>query len=171
MKTIIYFLILVLAVRSTLVSAEFACSSEISYKWREISGEKEKGGAKGAEAVIYFSSVQETGADEAAAKKALEESTVREKVKASDACKRLHENLAGCMSAKFASLANTLQNASFTARKQIEDAVVADCRGQQGTCLEIIASDPKCAEIKKESAEDEKKEAGKKDEKGKGKKK
>ena len=136
--------------------ADFRCSSDVSYKWKKSESE---------EAVIHWAALDAEGVDEAASKSTLEERVLHEKKKASEACKDLHENLSGCLGAKYSSTASELKALDFSARKALQDAIQTDCKAQQGRCMEISASDAKCVEKKKaESAEDTKK-----DDKGKGK--
>ena len=151
---------LVLGIRP--IYAEFVCASEVSYKWKK--GEKESS--------VSVSRIERRGADEAAGKAALEESLSREKSDALDECRKQHENMAGCMSAKFTSNSDALRSMSFPARKQLEEAVGADCKEGQGSCTEAATSEAVCREIKKaETTDAAKADTAKKDEKGKGKKK
>ncbi len=138
------------------------CKSEVSFKWKKDDKES----------TVLVSRVSRSGADEAAAKRALDEAIAREKGAAMESCKHQHENVTGCMNGKFASLGPALQSASFNLRKHIEDAVAKECKENQGTCSDVLSSEVQCEEIKKaENADAAKAETSKKEEKAKGKKK
>ena len=139
--------------------AEFSCSVDISYKWAK--GDKEPL----EESSILWARVEQTGLDEAAAKERLSSFVIREQQKAGAVCKDLHENLSGCISAKYAGVKSELQAIDFAARKILQDAIASDCKSQQGRCKEVAATEPKCFDKtpkKEETAAD-----AKKDEKGK----
>ncbi len=145
-------------------TAEFAlaqavCSSEVTYKWKKAESE---------ESTIHWSLLEQAAVDEASARGKLSAFVVREKKRASEACRELHENLTGCISSKYGSAKDQMASMDFTLRKDLEGAIAADCKQQQGKCREISASEPKCVDKGKEAAAAD---AGKKEEKGKEKKK
>jgi hypothetical protein len=45
------------------------------------------------------------------------------------------------------SQANILNSLSFSARSELEKALAEECRQQEGTCLGVDVSEPKCREI------------------------
>ncbi len=130
---------IVVTVAASNLEAQTTCKAEVSYKW------KSSGEAKEAqEATVYFGGVEGAGADEVVAKAKLTEESSVLKVKALDACRRDRENLTGCITAKFATSAQALQSLSFSARKALEEAISADCKKSQGSCLDATVSEPAC---------------------------
>lgn len=119
--------------------AEFSCKAEVSYKWKKAKAENET--------EVYFSSVERKGLDEAKAKAALSDALAKEKVLAFETCKKEHEDLASCISAKYTSFNSTLQALTFSARKALEEAITSDCGGQVGSCSSSTATDAKCEEV------------------------
>ena len=77
--------------------------------------------------------------------------------------------MTSCLSSKYAAVQDQLATMEFGARKSFDQAIVNDCKQQQGRCAEIISSDPVCAEVQQEAAAEpgKKSEAGKKGEGGK----
>jgi hypothetical protein len=141
------------------VHAQATCSAEVSYKWKK--GDSE-------ESTIHWATIRLKGEEEKAVRAALIERVVREKKKASEACKDLHENMSGCLTAKLASSSGNIRGLDFAARRTVSDAITQDCKLQQGRCLEILSPDPTCEVAKAaETGEEE----VKKDAKGKEKKK
>jgi len=123
------------------------------------------------ESVIHWGSYKVGGNDEPSAKEALEKIVNRERHRASEACREIHENLARCIATKYGTHQSELNVMDFGARKTLHEAIAADCKEQQGNCLEIAASDQKCAEkVAPEPAEEKKDEKGKKEDKAKKKK-
>ena len=144
-------------------ACEFACVADVNYKW--VKGEKD-------ESTIFWATVDKAGPDETAAKGALAKYMAIEQHRAGEACRDIHENLSGCIAAKYAGVKAQLQSMDFGARKNLQEAIDADCKLQQGKCKEVVAGEPKCAEIVKKVVEAVAgADAAKKDEKGKGKKK
>jgi hypothetical protein len=45
------------------------------------------------------------------------------------------------------SQANVLNSLSFSTRAELEKALTEECRQQEGTCLGVEVSEPKCREI------------------------
>lgn len=132
--------------------ADFICRSDVSYKWVKADPAKstpEPKPASSAETTVRFAAVERSGVDEAGAKASLEPELNKTKVRATEACKKEHENLAGCIAGKFSIQSSTLAGLSFTARRELEKAITADCQAQLGTCLTALSSDPACEEIKK----------------------
>lgn len=152
------YLILALATPSM---SDVICSSDIGYNWQKTGDENDR--------IVGFDHVEQQAADEEQAKAKLAIRVEDIKAKASHACRREHENLAGCISSKLQALAGPLNAASFGARKSMEDAVVSDCAGQQGKCGEITAGEVKCREHHTKptvAPTAEEKGKGKKDKKG-----
>ena len=112
--------------------SDFVCSSDVSYKWQKSEVKDQKKDEKKEEkkeekedTTIHWSTLEQGGSDEAAAKDALSKYVVREQKKASETCKILHENLSGCITAKFASSKAELQAMDFGARKTLQEAIDA----------------------------------------------
>lgn len=156
LKITLFSLALIIMSAATLAHAEWLCRQEINMKWKK---DKEEVGSQ-----VFFTSVEAKGADEAIAKANLNSVLGSEKAEAQVHCKKYHENLSGCIAAKYASMSSTLSTLSFSARKAVEDSVAKDCDAQQGKCS-IEAVDPVCAEIKSPDAVAAT--AGKKEEKAK----
>lgn len=136
---------------SRLVSAQVTCESVISYKWsrRELPNV-----TPAAAQSVDVKKLIATGSDEVAVKARLGEQIPLEKSRAMDACRREHESLADCLSAKYAAKAAVLNTLRFESRKAFEDAIHSDCSAQQGICGEVLNSDLHCA-VKAEAAEEE----------------
>ncbi len=168
MKSLLFLIVLLVPAIS---SGEFLCSVDINYKWAktEAKAAKDKEEVVPEESTVLWARVEQSGVDEATAKEKLASFVIRERQKASIVCKDLHENLSGCIAAKYAGAKSDLQTIDFGARKVLQDAIASDCKSQQGRCKEIEASEPKCIDKtpKKEDAVGD----GKKDDKGKGAKK
>jgi hypothetical protein len=158
------FIVATVVVVPEVVRAEFACSAEVSYKWVKGKVAAESGGASttpragagatgtaGAGAapasVVRFSSVERTGADEVAAKAALQTEINRQKVRASEACKRDHEGYGACVATKLSVQSSALNSLSFSVRSEVEKAILAECREQQGSCVTVESGDPACKEV------------------------
>lgn len=151
------------------VWAEFSCSSEVSYRWvkgkvpappapapqggKSASGTpaattpSANGSATAGGTIVRFSAIQRTGADEAAAKQALAAEVGRQKIRASEACKRDHEGFAGCMATNMSVKASLLNSLSFSARTELEKAILDECREQQGSCASVDSAEPQCKEV------------------------
>ena len=127
--------------------AEFSCKSEVIYKWKP--GEEEE--------VIEESwiKLEKKGGAEAEVKKSIEADIKRETEKASNTCKRKHENIAGCISSKYSSMQNVISEMSFTARRSLEEAMTEDCKQSQGKCMGASAKEIHCEEEKEDVAEGE----------------
>lgn len=144
---------------------EVRCSTEISYKWQKqvdevAQGPDQVGGKAGSAtppasvtkappepSTVRMMSLERSGADEAAAKAALQVEVERQRIRATEACKREHESGGTCVAMKLSARASILNSLSFGARSELEKALAAECRQQQGTCLSVDALDPKCVEI------------------------
>lgn len=141
--------------------ADFHCQSAISFKWKRGDAEFD----------VYRQVVTGAGVDEAEAKAKLKDAVDAAKTEAQANCKQQHENLAGCIAAKFQTLGNTYQALGFSARKTMEEAITKDCENQQGLCAGAHSSDPACVQRFASGEPSPTPEEAKKDEKGKGKKK
>ena len=156
-------LLIVASLRPCMGFAEFSCSQEVTYKWSRGEGESK------IESTIHWGTYKSSGADEASVKEQLEPFVTRERKRASEACRDLHENLSGCIATKYAVHQAEFRGMEFSSRKVLQQAIEQDCKEQQGKCLEIAAGEQKCSEIKK--ADDAAAEGdAKKDDKGKKKK-
>ncbi len=119
--------------------AEFLCHTSVSYVWQKTQEETA--------IEVFWARLERKGADEVAGKRLIEEALALERGKALSACQQDHENLAGCVSGKFSSLASTLQRLSFSQRKSIEDAVNSDCSARQGKCSSVKVAETSCSEL------------------------
>lgn len=142
--------------------AEFACSAEVSYRWVKGAagrdGKLASGGEKAATpgaagsvseagVVVRFASIERKGGDEAAAKQALAAEIGRQKIRASESCKRDHEGFGECVATKMSVKASLLNSLSFSARTELEKAVLDECREQQGSCVSVDSTEPQCKEV------------------------
>lgn len=156
-----------------LASAEFVCTSEVSYKWIKQTSDADEVGSgsvatasgppkagptpKSPEAAaerpqpvpsnMRFATVERAGRDEVAAKSALAVEVTRQKARASERCKRDHENFGECLATKLSVKSSVLNSLSFSTRSQVESAITEECKGQQGTCLSVDSSEPACREV------------------------
>jgi len=148
-------------------AAEFRCSSDISYKWVKrqaastpppVGGANKPTGTNPAPVlaspqptpeptIVRLLGLERSGTDEASARASLQMETDRQRIRASEACKRDHEAFGTCVALKMSSQATTLNSLSFSARAELEKALSEECRHQEGTCLGVDASDPKCREV------------------------
>jgi hypothetical protein len=125
------------------------------------------------ESTIQLAVVEAKGADEAAAKAALQKASVRQLERVRGECRKRHENSASCIASKFDVTGPTIRGLDFSARKAVEEAIKADCETQRGTCKKVEATEAVCAEIVVAAAASVSPEAGAeagKDDKKKGKK-
>ena len=149
--------------------AEFRCSSEISYKWAKKPSPANPShradvappgsrnpaptlspvppGPTPEPTIVRLLGLERGGSDEASARTALQMETDRQRIRASEACKRDHEAFGTCVALKMSSQANVLNSLSFSARSELEKALAEECRQQEGTCLGVDVSDPKCREV------------------------
>ena len=97
--------------------------------------------------IVRLLGLERGGNDEASARTALQMETDRQRIRASEACKRDHEAFGTCVALKMSSQANILNSLSFSARSELEKALAEECRQQEGTCLGVDVSEPKCREI------------------------
>ena len=158
-----------LLLSATEVTAEFRCSSDISYKWVKrppvaSHSPHADGVAPGGRApaptatpvppaptpeptIVRLLGLERGGSDEASARTALQMEADRQRIRASEACKRDHESFGTCVALKMSAQANVLNSLSFATRAELEKALTEECRQQEGTCLGVEVSEPKCREI------------------------
>jgi hypothetical protein len=159
----------VLMLFPALGNAEFICSSDVSYKWVKTAASKSEESVvpqkeskevsvtptaapavpAAAPSQVRYASVERGGADEAAAKTALNIELSRQKARASERCKREHESFGECLATKLSVKGTVLNSLSFSARAQLEKALTEECQAQQGTCLSVESSEPACREAVK----------------------
>jgi hypothetical protein len=161
--------ILSLLLISPEVTAEFRCTSDISYKWVKrqpaptphFEGVVKPGGQAQAPSptltppppptpeptIVRLLGLERGGNDEASARAALQMESDRQRSRASDACKRDHEAFGTCVALKTNYHANILNSLSFSARLEVEKALSEECRHQEGTCLGVDVSEPQCRQI------------------------
>ncbi len=97
--------------------------------------------------IVRLLGVERGGNDEPGARAALQIETDRQRIRASEACKREHEAFGTCVALKMSSNSSALNSMSFSARAELEKALTEECRQQEGTCLAVEVSEPKCREI------------------------
>ncbi len=134
--------VFVLAVFSTIISqsnsfAQSTCSTTITFKWKQ--GDKE-----GKEIEEHWTTLHAKGATEEEAKVTMRPLIDQNQKAASDQCRNAHENLSGCMAARYLTIGSSISALSFQARKQMEDAVKVDCEKIQGKCLGVNIAEIKC---------------------------
>jgi hypothetical protein len=151
----LYSLILIIALAPA-AFGEVICSSDLSYKWTRKEGSDPES--------VYWKTFEARGAVEDDVKRGLGSVIDDYRSRALEMCKKEHENLSGCVSTKYTALANTLQQASFSARKSLEFAIAQDCQRQTGICGLVEAGEYKC--ITKEDPKPAQAEPAKADAKG-----
>ena len=119
-------------------NAEADCSSVVSYSVARDSENLTE---------VFYGELRTKGADEVNTRAKIETEILKTKVKALERCKSQYENTAGCVQGKLSASAGVFQSSTFSARKALEDALLADCKKQQGTCKEVKASEVKCTVI------------------------
>jgi Tfp pilus assembly protein PilW len=148
------------------VGAEFRCTTDVSYRWvkggagpsvavtgsgasvsaaAESAPSPQSPGASDAN-VVRLMGVERGGSDEAIARQSLQVEVDRQRVRASESCKRDHESFGSCVAMKLSARASVLNSLSFSARSELEKALSDECRQQEGTCLGVEVGEPKCAE-------------------------
>lgn len=163
-----------------MVFGEFECASHVHYRWEvHETGESKhhvEDGAKQDEAEktkakmpkVSFDVLSVTrrirAATEDEAKAKIQLALDKDKQDAMEECQSVHENLSGCIAAKFLAMGNVLRQLDFNARKELENSISEDCRSSTGRCLKSEASPIEChsLEPKKEDNKKESEEAKKK---------
>lgn len=93
---------------------------------------------------VRFATIERRGKDERGAKAGLLIEVNRQKSRAYERCKRDHESFGGCVSTKLSTKTTVLNSLSFSARSKVEEALIEECRVQQGRCVAIESSEPVC---------------------------
>ena len=148
---------LVLGLVST-VSAQTTCRSDLSYTWKKQTEEQDR--------KVFVGVIERVGKDEVEAKQMVLDALVPEKASALQACRQQHENVAGCISGKYLTMASTITGLGFAARKNLDQAIIDDCNAQQGVCKDAVSVDPVCVTKVDEKKEKEAAAAEAKDKKG-----
>ena len=158
--------------QSAPVHAEVVCSADVSYRWIKEGGaspsdsssakESSGGGSQGevkdtekvdakrsppTESLVRFASIERRGNDEQLARAGLLIEVNRQKARAHERCKHDHESFGDCVSTKMAIKASTLNSLSFSARGKVEEALIDECRVQQGRCAAIESGEPVCRDL------------------------
>lgn len=115
-------------------SAQSTCSTTISFKWKQGDKEIEE----------HWTTLHAKGATEEEAKVTMRPLIDQNQKTASDQCRNAHENLSGCMAARYLAIGSSISALSFQARKQMEEAVQVDCEKIQGKCLGVSIAEIKC---------------------------
>lgn len=132
--------------------ADFVCSSDVTYKWKEEGVGTPAAGSANSEKAVHFSITDAAGDSEEAAKAKLSPLLIAAKARAALACQEEHENQSKCIATKYSAMSTVVNSLSFSARKELEESIISDCKKSQGKCLEASSSDPKCSEVKKAEA-------------------
>ncbi|MBX7136572.1 MAG: hypothetical protein K1X83_01215 [Oligoflexia bacterium] len=127
-----------------ILSADFVCKSQLSYKWKKEKAEQEE--------TVEVGLVEASGKDQAQVKARLEDLLPESKTQALQNCKKEHESVAECLADKFASMASVLNSMRFEARKSLEQAISADCEIRKGLCTTAASTEIVCAEKISEAA-------------------
>jgi len=93
---------------------------------------------------VRVATIERRGKDEPSAKASLLVEVNRQKARAHELCRRDHESFGDCVSTKMASKTSALNSLSFSARRKVEDALIDECRVQQGQCLVVESDEPAC---------------------------
>lgn len=148
---------------SAVARAEFDCHGRVAYSVESVAttrletAPKNLGEVKESStplpvptpviSIVFIAQVEAKGDDEAKAKTALQKVGARLVEKARATCRENHENVGGCISAKFEASATALRSLDFSARKALEESLRSDCEVQRGRCLGAELKDVVCAEI------------------------
>jgi hypothetical protein len=139
------FLAAFIVIADSTASAEFLCRQSVTYQWSKAKEDKPTD--------VHWITVESRGKTEDDAKSSLDEPITREQKRAKEDCQKEHENLAGCVAAKYSSLAPTLERLGFSQRKGVEEAIQNDCQLHQGICKLISLGEIHCSEIASAKAE------------------
>ncbi len=96
---------------------------------------------------VRFAQVERRGQDERAVRAGLQIEVNRQKARAYERCKRDHESFGECVSIKMSTKGATLNSLSFSARSKVEEALIDECRVQQGRCVSIDSDEPSCRDL------------------------
>jgi hypothetical protein len=99
------------------------------------------------ESLVRFASIERRGKSEQDARAGLLVEVNRQKARAHDRCRREHESFGDCVSTKMAIKASTLNSLSFSARSKVEEALIDECRVQQGRCGAVDSGEPVCRDL------------------------
>ncbi len=147
-------------------TAEVSCVSTVSFKWSLAPAPDSKESPAINEE--HWTTITTKGATEGEAKKVLQPLIERNRYEAGAFCRQLHENLSGCMAARYVSMGGAYSNLGFTARKSMDDAIKVDCEKLQGKCHGVFTTNVECIDStpKEEPASDAAAEGAEKDKKG-----
>lgn len=135
--------------QSNFVLADFICSSDVIYAWtanQSPSLPVATAGGAATPSQTFFGKIEARAESEELAKKALATRVGAAKTQAIARCKREHENLSGCVAAKYSAMGTTLNTLTFSARKALEDAINTDCEHQSGICGQASVAEAECRE-------------------------
>jgi hypothetical protein len=99
------------------------------------------------EILVRFASIERRGKSEQDARAGLLVEVNRQKARALDRCRREHESFGDCVSTKMGIKASTLNSLSFSARSKVEEALIDECRVQQGRCGAVDSGEPVCRDL------------------------
>lgn len=146
--------------------AESLCSADVSYAWSRFSEDaaieqvdsktpKTPKTSPGEELIrVHFTSIERRARDEKTARNLLQSDIQRQKARAMQRCKRAHESFGECVSTKLSTKSTVLNSLSFTARSQLEEALIQECQVSRGICGSVTASEPACVTTGNDEAND-----------------
>ena len=153
------FSVLSIAFSPLAANAAPVCSSGISYFWvpelttspvagkgKSPASENKEGESQATELKVLYDNVQRKGSSEEISRGLLSGILEDKKSEALKSCRELHENLSGCISGKFVSMAPVLRQLDFEARKQLEASITLDCKKNSGRCVKVEASEIQCSD-------------------------
>lgn len=167
---------------SNIAFSKSICEGASYYKWKNYivkksvnAQNKDNKTLSEKENLSFYSVISSSGENEEEAKKNLKFELMKKQGDIIIQCKNEHESLSSCIANKYSELKKTLSDATFVARKHIEESIKQECEEKQGICQEVVMKNEECKEIKeKEETQEDEKSDGKKgkknDKKGKGKK-
>jgi hypothetical protein len=106
-----------------------------------------KQGVEPNEQRVRFATIERRGKDEGSVRAGLLIEVNRQKARAHERCKRDHESFGDCVSTKMSTKSSTLNSLSFSARSKVEEALIEECKVQQGRCIAIDSGEPTCRNL------------------------
>ena len=97
---------------------------------------------------VRYATVERRGEFEEVVRAGLTVELNRQKTRAQERCRRDHEAFGECVSTKLSTKTSGLNSLTFSARSELEKALVAECEVQHGSCLAVDSSELSCRVIK-----------------------
>lgn len=124
------------------------CTTKVHYSWMPKESEQEQ--------KEHWTTLWLDGESQKKATAELEKLADRITSEAQEHCRKRHENLSGCIAAKYSSLGPTLKALDYSARTSLEKAIVADCESVNGACKSPGYDPVTCTAAKSAEEEDDK---------------